>query len=83
MDSKVAVEIEGLASAQLVRADVAQPKWLAFPFAALAWGITQRAGDLQVKSTLGESDTDATVMFVDQLPDFDAWRVGGGVAFRW
>jgi hypothetical protein len=23
------------------------------------------------------------VMFVDQLPAFDAWRVGGGVAFRW
>jgi len=31
MDSKVAVEIEGLASAQLVRPDVAQAKWLAFP----------------------------------------------------
>jgi len=83
MDSKVAVEIEGLASAQLVRADVAQPKWLAFPFAALAWGMTQRAGDVQLGSTSGESGTEATVMFVDQLPDFDAWRVGGGVAFRW
>ena len=82
MDSKVAVEIEGLASAQLVRPDVAQAKWLAFPFAALAWGMTQRAGDVQLKSAR-ESGTDATVMFVDQLPDFDAWRVGGGVAFRW
>ena len=51
MDSKVTVEIEGLASAQLVRADVAQAKWLAFPFAALAWGMTQRAGDVQLKST--------------------------------
>jgi hypothetical protein len=81
MDPKVTVEIEGLASAQLVRPDVAQAKWLAFPFAALAWGMTQRAGDVQ--STPRESGTDATVMFVDQLPDFDAWRVGGGVAFRW
>ena len=55
MDSKVSLEIEGLASAQLVRADVAQPKWLAFPFAALAWGMTQRAGDVQLRSTPGES----------------------------
>ena len=83
MDSKVSVEIEGLASAQLVRPDVAQAKWLAFPFAALAWGMTQRAGDVQLKSMRRESGTDETVMFVDQLPDFDAWRVGGGVAFRW
>jgi hypothetical protein len=83
MDSKVAVEIEGLAFAQLVRPDVAQAKWLAFPFAALAWGMTQRAGDVQLKSAPRDSGTDATVMFVDQLPDFDAWRVGGGVAFRW
>ena len=82
MDSKVDVEIEGLASAPLVRQDVAQAKWLAFPFAALAWGMTQRAGDVRLKSAR-ESGTDATVMFVDQLPDFDAWRVGGGVAFRW
>ena len=72
MDSKVAVEIEGLASAQLVRPDVAQAKWLAFPFAALAWGMTQRAGDVKLKSMPRESGTDATVMFVDQLPDFDA-----------
>ena len=82
MDSKVAVEIEGLAAAQLVRPDVAQAKWVAFPFAALAWGMTQRAGDVRLKSAR-ESGTDATVMFVDQLPDVDAWRVGGGVAFRW
>ena len=82
MDSKVTVEIEGLASAQLVRPDVAQAKCLASPFAALAWGMTQRAGDVQLKSAR-ESGTDATVMFVDQLPDFDAWRVGDGVAFRW
>ena len=83
MDSKVAVEIEGLASAQLVRPDVAQAKWLAFPFAALAWGMTQRAGDVQLKSAPRDSGTDATVMFGGQLPDFDAWRVGSGVAFRW
>jgi hypothetical protein len=30
----------------------------------------------------GGTDEDAFV-FVEQLPDFDAWRVGGGVAFRW
>jgi hypothetical protein len=53
------------------------------PFAALAWGMTQRARDVQLKSTPRESGTDATVMFVDQLPAFDAWRVGGDVAFRW
>ena len=70
MDSKVAVEIEGLASAQLVRPDVAQAKWLAFPFAALAWGMTQRAGDVQLKSTLRETGTDATVMFVDTVELF-------------
>jgi len=83
MDSKVAVEIEGLASAQLVRPDVAQAKWLAFPFAALAWGMTQRTGDVRMACRPGYITADATVMFVEQLPEFDAWRVGGGVAFRW
>jgi hypothetical protein len=68
MDSKVEVEIEGVASAQLIRPDVAETKWLAFPLAAFAWGM-------------GEGD--AAAMFVEQLPDFDAWRVGGGVAFKW
>jgi len=38
MDSKVEVEIEGVASAQLIRPDVAETKWLAFPLAAFAWG---------------------------------------------
>jgi hypothetical protein len=68
MDSKVVVEIEGVASAQLIRPDVAEAKWLAFPLAALAWGMGER---------------DAAAMFVEELPDFDTWRVGGGVAFRW
>jgi hypothetical protein len=82
MDSKLAVEIEGVASAQLVRPDVAQAKWLAFPFAALAWGMTRRTGDVQMGCAPGNI-TDATAIFVEQLPEFDAWRVGGGVAFRW
>ena len=81
MDSKLGVEIEGVASAQLVRPDVAQAQWLASPFAALAWGITQRTGGIQLERA-PESGA-ATAIFVEQLPDFDAWRVGGGVAFRW
>jgi len=80
MESKAIVEIEGAASAQLVRPDVAQAKWLAYPFAALAWGITQRAGGIQLERALNPGDA---ATFVEQLPDFDAWRVGGGVAFRW
>jgi hypothetical protein len=32
---------------------------------------------------MGMSEGDAAAMFVEQLPDFDAWRVGGGVAFKW
>lgn len=83
MDPKVIAEIEGVASAQLVRPDVAQAKWLAFPFAALAWGMTQRTGDVQMVRAPGHSAADATAMFVEHLPEFDAWRVGGGVAFRW
>jgi hypothetical protein len=83
MDSNAIVEIEGLASAQLMRPDVAEAKWLAFPFAALAWGMTQRTGDVQMVRAPGQSAADATAMFVEQLPEFDAWRVGGGVAFRW
>jgi hypothetical protein len=83
MDSKVVVEFEGVASAQLVRPDVAEAKWLAFPFAALAWGMTRRTGGIQLKRAADESGADAAAMFVEQLPDFDAWRVGGGVAFRW
>jgi hypothetical protein len=83
MDSNAIVEIEGLASAQLMRPDVAEAKWLAFPFAALAWGMTQRTGDVQMVRAPGHSAADATAMLVEQLPEFDAWRVGGGVAFRW
>jgi hypothetical protein len=41
MDSTLTVQMEGVASAQLVRPDVAQAKWLAFPFAALAWGMSR------------------------------------------
>ena len=81
MDSKAIVEIEGAASAQLVRPDVAQAKWLAFPLAALAWRITQHAGGVRLEHAAGVGD--ATATYVEQLPDFDAWRVGGGVAFRW
>ena len=86
MDSKMTVEIEGLASAQLVRPDVAEAKWLAFPFAALAWGMTQHValhGDVRLQWAPHAIEPDATALFVEQLPDFDAWRVGGGVAFRW
>lgn len=85
MDSQMTVEMEGAASAQLVRPDVAQAQWLASPFALLAWRISQRTAvrrDVQDLLVSEETDADAFV-FVEQLPDFDAWRVGGGVAFRW
>jgi hypothetical protein len=85
MDSKISVEVCGIASAQLVRPDVAQAKWLAFPFAAMAWGITQRMvaeGSVQQPMMLADVEPE-TIVLVDQLADFDAWRVGGGVAFRW
>jgi hypothetical protein len=85
MDSKIAAEVAGIASALLIRPDVAQAKWLAFPLAAMAWGMTQR---LVVEGSAGQPMTltdiePETVVLVDQLADFDAWRVGGGVAFRW
>jgi hypothetical protein len=85
MNSKMTVEVEGVASAQLVRPDVAQAKWLAFPLAAMAWGMTQRqatSGGAQQPWTIADDELE-TVVLVDQLADFDAWRVGGGVAFRW
>ena len=81
MDSKVTVEIEGAASAQLIRPDVAQAQWLASPLAAWAWRISQHvAASAQISNELTNEDA---IVFVEQLPDFDAWRVGGGVAFRW
>jgi hypothetical protein len=85
MESKMTVEVEGIASAQLVRPDVAQAKWLAFPFAAMAWGMTERPGMREAARqpwTITDSEPEA-IAIVDQLADFDAWRVGGGVAFRW
>lgn len=85
MNSRMTVEVEGIASAQLVRPDVAQAKWLAFPFAAMAWGMTERSGMRHVAQqpwTITDTEPEA-IAIVDQLADFDAWRVGGGVAFRW
>ena len=86
MDSRMTVEMEGAASAQLIRPDVAHAQWLASPFAMWAWRISQRLGDQGfVEQQLVSGDADeGVVVFVEQLPDFDAWRVaGGGVAFRW
>ena len=86
MDSTMTVEMEGVASAQLVRPDVAQAKWLAFPFAALAWGMSRHMvvqGDVQLEWASNDAEPDMNVVRVEQLADFDAWRVGGGVAFRW
>ena len=86
MDLKMTVEMEGAASAQLIRPDVAQAQWLASPLAVWAWRICQRTADQGfVERQLVRSETDeGAVVFVEQLPDFDAWRVaGGGVAFRW
>ncbi len=86
MDPKTTVEMEGAASAQLIRPDVAQAQWLASPFAVWSWRICRRLADqgfVQQQLVPGGSDEDA-IVFVEQLPDFDAWRVaGGGVAFRW
>ena len=81
MDSKVTVEMEGAASAQLIRPDVAHAQWLASPLAAWAWRISQHAAT-RARASNELTGEDAFV-FVDQLADFDAWRVGGGVAFRW
>jgi hypothetical protein len=84
MDSRMTIEMEGAASAQLIRPDVARAQWLASPLAAWAWRISEQiAGQGRVQYPVAfATDEDATV-FVEQLPDFDAWRVGGGVAFRW
>ena len=82
MDSKITVDVEGIASAQLVRPDVAQPKWLAFPVAARVWSMSRRLSE-HGGASLMPGSVKAGPIFVEQLPDFDAWRVGGGVAFRW
>jgi hypothetical protein len=85
MDSNMTVEMAGAASAQLIRPDVANAQWMAFPLAAWAWRIEERASvqaHVQHGPVSGEADDDA-IVFVEQLPEFDAWRVGGGVAFRW
>jgi hypothetical protein len=86
MDSRRTMEMEGAASAQLIRPDVAHAQWLASPFAAWTWRFCQRTagqGFVEHQLVAGETDVGA-VIFVEQLPDFDAWRVaGGGVAFRW
>ena len=81
MDSRMTVDMEGAASAQLIRPDVAQAQWLASPLAAWAWRISRHVAT-RAHIQHGQTDEDALV-FVEQLPDFDAWRVGGGVAFRW
>jgi hypothetical protein len=85
MDLKTSLPLEGAASAQLVRPDVAQASWLAFPFAAVAWGMSQPMvvhGSGQSQRALDAMELDANVL-IEQIADFDAWRVGGGVAFRW
>jgi hypothetical protein len=86
MDPRMTVEMEGAASAQLIRPDVAHAQWMASPFAAWAWRICQRTADqgfVQQQPVASETDEGA-IVFVEQLSDFDAWRVaGGGVAFRW
>jgi hypothetical protein len=82
MDSKMIVEVEGIASAQLVRPDVAQAKWLAFPLAAFA----SRMSPLMTSQGVAQQPwkiEGTELVLVEQLADFDAWRVGGGVAFRW
>lgn len=85
MDSNITIEVTGIASAQLIRPDVARAEWLAFPLAAMAWGITQRPephGDATQQWVISDKEPNEIVL-VEQLADFDAWRVGGGVAFRW
>lgn len=86
MDTKMTLEVEGAASAQLIRPDVAHAQWLASPLAAWAWRIARHTavqGHFPHGPVPGAADEDAYVL-VEQLPDFDAWRVGGGgVAFRW
>ena len=67
MTSMTTVEIEGAASAQLVRPDVAQTEWLAFPFTALAWGMTH---DTAIQSGLQpvrllEDPSPAAIGFVE------------------
>jgi hypothetical protein len=86
MDMQTTVPLEGVASAQLVRPDVPEAKWLAFPFAALAWGMSRHMvvqGDVQLEWASNDANPDTNVVLVERLADFDAWRVGGGVAFRW
>jgi hypothetical protein len=75
MDSRMTVEIEGAASAQLIRPDVAHAQWLASPFAVWAWRVCRRTagqGFVEHELVFGEIDEGA-VIFVEQLPDFDAW----------
>ena len=84
MHSKITVEVLGLASAQLVRPDVARAQWLVHPIALHVWGLRRQrpldeAGYLH---TVTDFEMDA-ITAVDQLADFEAWRIGGGVAFRW
>jgi hypothetical protein len=85
MHSKIALEVLGPASAQLVRPDVARAQWLVHPIALDVWGLRlQRpldsdAGDLHTATDF-EMDV---ITAIDRCVDFEAWRVGGGVAFRW
>jgi hypothetical protein len=85
MDLKTSLPFEGAASAQLIRPDVPQAKWLAFPFAAVAWGMSEHIAvqdESQLMWVRTDTEPDANVL-VERMADFDAWRVGGGVAFRW
>src|SRR5262245_33128460 len=85
MQSKITVEVQGLASAQLVRPDVARAQWLVHPIALHVWGLRlQRPLDREAGDLHTVTDFEVNLITaVDQLADFEAWRVGGGVAFRW
>jgi len=83
MNQRTTVHVEGIASAQLVRPDVAQPQWLTYPFAARVWSMGQRLSRQGEASLESLDQPDPGPVFVEQSADFDAWRVGGGVAFRW
>jgi hypothetical protein len=84
MHSTITVEVLGLASAQLVRPDVARAQWLVEPMVLHVWGLRRQrplneTGDVH---TVTEFEMDP-ITAVDQFANFEAWRVGGGVAFKW
>ena len=84
MHSKIAVEVLGLASAQLVRPDVARAQWLVHPIALHVWGLREQGPlDNEAEGLQAVTHFEMDSAAVGQLADFEAWRVGGGVAFRW